>query len=118
MFAMAEVLEETDTHRETISGEVDHVVIKAESGDIDVVPEYVGNLLAFYDAAAAKPGDDLDTLTDKLRAEATKKKRVDVKKVIQSFLDSIIIELGKGKDRVLTCDLTKEYVAINGDYRS
>lgn len=26
--------------------------------------------------------------------------------------------LGKGKDRVLTCDLTKEYVAINGDYRS
>jgi len=28
------------------------------------------------------------------------------------------IGLGKGKDRVLTCDLTKEYVAINGDYRS
>ncbi len=26
--------------------------------------------------------------------------------------------LGKGSDRVLTCDLTKEYVAINGDYRS
>lgn len=26
--------------------------------------------------------------------------------------------LGSGRDRVLTCDLTKEYVAINGDYRS
>lgn len=26
--------------------------------------------------------------------------------------------LGKSTDRVLTCDLTKEYVAINGDYRS
>ncbi len=26
--------------------------------------------------------------------------------------------LGKGADRVLTCDLTKDYVAINGDYRS
>ncbi len=26
--------------------------------------------------------------------------------------------IGKGRDRVLTCDLTKEYVAINGDYRS
>ena len=26
--------------------------------------------------------------------------------------------LANGKDRVLTCDLTKEYVAINGDYRS
>lgn len=38
MFAAAEVFEETETHRETISGEIDHVVIKAESGDIDVVP--------------------------------------------------------------------------------
>jgi glutamate N-acetyltransferase / amino-acid N-acetyltransferase len=26
--------------------------------------------------------------------------------------------IGGGRDRVLTCDLTKEYVAINGDYRS
>ena len=26
--------------------------------------------------------------------------------------------LGRGSDRVLTCDLTKEYVMINGDYRS
>ncbi len=26
--------------------------------------------------------------------------------------------LGRAKDRVLTCDLTKDYVAINGDYRS
>jgi glutamate N-acetyltransferase/amino-acid N-acetyltransferase len=30
----------------------------------------------------------------------------------------IAIGLGKSSDRVLTCDLTKEYVAINGDYRS
>jgi glutamate N-acetyltransferase / amino-acid N-acetyltransferase len=30
----------------------------------------------------------------------------------------ISLGLGKGRDRVLTCDLTKEYVAINGDYRS
>jgi glutamate N-acetyltransferase/amino-acid N-acetyltransferase len=28
------------------------------------------------------------------------------------------LSLGTGRDRVLTCDLTKEYVAINGDYRS
>jgi glutamate N-acetyltransferase/amino-acid N-acetyltransferase len=28
------------------------------------------------------------------------------------------IGLGSGRDRVLTCDLTKDYVAINGDYRS
>jgi glutamate N-acetyltransferase/amino-acid N-acetyltransferase len=26
--------------------------------------------------------------------------------------------IGRGRDRVLTCDLTKEYVAINGEYRS
>jgi glutamate N-acetyltransferase/amino-acid N-acetyltransferase len=26
--------------------------------------------------------------------------------------------LGVGRDRVLTCDLTNEYIAINGDYRS
>ena len=26
--------------------------------------------------------------------------------------------LGRGRDRMLTCDRTKEYVAINGDYRS
>ena len=30
----------------------------------------------------------------------------------------VTLGLGKGRDRVLTCDLTKEYVAINGDYRS
>ena len=30
----------------------------------------------------------------------------------------IALGLGKGRDRMLTCDLTKEYVAINGDYRS
>ena len=30
----------------------------------------------------------------------------------------VSLGLGRGEDRVLTCDLTKEYVAINGDYRS
>ena len=30
----------------------------------------------------------------------------------------VALGMGKGKDRVLTCDLTKEYIAINGDYRS
>jgi len=30
----------------------------------------------------------------------------------------VTLGLGKGRDRVLTCDLTKDYVAINGDYRS
>ncbi len=30
----------------------------------------------------------------------------------------VALGLGKGRDRVLTCDLTRDYVAINGDYRS
>jgi glutamate N-acetyltransferase / amino-acid N-acetyltransferase len=33
---------------------------------------------------------------------------------------TLMVELGLGRarDRVITCDLTKDYVAINGDYRS
>jgi glutamate N-acetyltransferase / amino-acid N-acetyltransferase len=30
----------------------------------------------------------------------------------------VALGLGRASDRVLTCDLTKDYVAINGDYRS
>ena len=36
----------------------------------------------------------------------------------QKILLKVALGLGQGRDRVLTCDLTKEYVAINGDYRS
>ena len=42
-------------------------------------------------------------------SEAMKNPKIQIK---------IALGLGKGRDRVLTCDLTKEYVAINGDYRS
>ena len=42
-------------------------------------------------------------------SDAMKKPEIQIK---------IALGLGKGRDRVLTCDLTKEYVAINGDYRS
>jgi glutamate N-acetyltransferase/amino-acid N-acetyltransferase len=47
----------------------------------------------------------------------------DEKQVSQAMKSDVIrikvgLGLGKGRDRVLTCDLTKEYVAINGDYRS
>jgi glutamate N-acetyltransferase / amino-acid N-acetyltransferase len=30
----------------------------------------------------------------------------------------VALGIGNGRDRVLTCDLTKDYIAINGDYRS
>lgn len=41
-------------------------------------------------------------------------------KVMQADEIDIVIDigLGKGQAKVWTCDLTKEYVAINGDYRS
>jgi glutamate N-acetyltransferase/amino-acid N-acetyltransferase len=42
-------------------------------------------------------------------SEAMKSPKIQIK---------IALGLGKGRDRVLTCDLTKEYVTINGDYRS
>jgi len=42
-------------------------------------------------------------------SEAMKRPEIQIK---------IALGLCKGRDRVLTCDLTKEYVAINGDYRS
>ncbi|MFG1480192.1 bifunctional glutamate N-acetyltransferase/amino-acid acetyltransferase ArgJ [Xanthobacter sp. V4C-4] len=44
--------------------------------------------------------------------------------VVSAYMKNAVIDLtvdlglGRGADRVLTCDLTKEYVAINGDYRS
>ena len=42
-------------------------------------------------------------------SEAMKSPKIQIK---------IALGLGKGRDRVRTCDLTKEYVTINGDYRS
>jgi glutamate N-acetyltransferase / amino-acid N-acetyltransferase len=42
-------------------------------------------------------------------SEAMKKPEITLK---------VALGLRDGRDRVLTCDLTKEYVAINGDYRS
>ncbi|WP_454812040.1 bifunctional glutamate N-acetyltransferase/amino-acid acetyltransferase ArgJ [Labrys neptuniae] len=36
----------------------------------------------------------------------------------QAITIGVDIGLGEASDRVYTCDLTKEYVAINGDYRS
>ena len=53
---------------------------------------------------ARDPGYDEATLS-----EAMKSPTINLK---------VQLGLGRGRDRVLTCDLTKDYVAINGDYRS
>ena len=42
-------------------------------------------------------------------SEAMKKQVIEIK---------VALGIGRGRDRVLTCDLTKDYIAINADYRS
>jgi len=51
-----------------------------------------------------------DPAYDEAKVSATMKE--------QKILLKVALGLGRGRDRVLTCDLTKEYVAINGNYRS
>jgi glutamate N-acetyltransferase/amino-acid N-acetyltransferase len=53
---------------------------------------------------ARDPGYDEEKVS-----EAMKNPKINLK---------VALGMGRGKDRVLTCDLTKEYVAINGNYRS
>jgi glutamate N-acetyltransferase / amino-acid N-acetyltransferase len=65
--------------------------------------------IAFNGIRVATKGER-DPTYDEARVSATMKEPVVQIKVS--------LGLGKGRDRVLTCDLTKEYVAINGDYRS
>jgi osmoprotectant transport system substrate-binding protein len=45
-----------------------------EKGEIDLVPEYLGNLLAFFDPTASKPGDDVAATLVKLQTVAKTKK--------------------------------------------
>ncbi len=63
----------------------------------------------FGDMRVAVAGER-DPAYDEGRASAYMKRDV-----IDLLVD---LKLGRGADRVLTCDLTKEYVAINGGYRS
>jgi glutamate N-acetyltransferase / amino-acid N-acetyltransferase len=61
---------------------------------------------------------DIRVATAGARDPAYDEKKVSVymkRDVIDLTVD---LKLGKGADRVLTCDLTKEYVEINGDYRT
>jgi glutamate N-acetyltransferase / amino-acid N-acetyltransferase len=65
--------------------------------------------IAFNGIRVATRGER-DPSYDEAQVSATmKEKEIHIK---------VSLGLGKGRDRVLTCDLTKEYVAINGDYRS
>jgi glutamate N-acetyltransferase/amino-acid N-acetyltransferase len=65
--------------------------------------------IAFNGIRVAKRGERDPSYDEVQVSEAMKNPEIQIK---------VSIGLGKGRDRVLTCDLTKEYVAINGDYRS
>ena len=51
-----------------------------------------------------------DPAYDEAKVSATMKE--------QKISLKVALGLGRGRDQVLTCDLTKEYIAINGNYRS
>jgi glutamate N-acetyltransferase / amino-acid N-acetyltransferase len=65
--------------------------------------------IAFNGIRVAKSGARDPSYNEAEVSEARKSPKIQIR---------IALGLGKGRDRVLTCDLTKEYVAINGDYRS
>jgi glutamate N-acetyltransferase/amino-acid N-acetyltransferase len=65
--------------------------------------------ISFNGIRVAKSGARDPSYNEKEVSEAMKAPKIQIK---------VALGLGKARDRVLTCDLTKEYVAINGDYRS
>src|SRR6201991_1499365 len=65
--------------------------------------------ISFNGIRVAKSGARDPSYNETELSEVMKNPKIQIK---------VALGLGKGRDRVLTCDLTKEYVAINGDYRS
>src|SRR6478752_9041332 len=65
--------------------------------------------IAFNGIRVAKRGERDPSYNETQVSETMKKDTIAL---------TVGLGLGRGADRVLTCDLTKEYVAINGDYRS
>jgi glutamate N-acetyltransferase / amino-acid N-acetyltransferase len=65
--------------------------------------------ISFNGIRVAKSGARDPSYDEAQVSEAMKAPKIQIK---------VSLGMGKGRDRVLTCDLTKEYVAINGDYRS
>ncbi|MGQ3674362.1 bifunctional glutamate N-acetyltransferase/amino-acid acetyltransferase ArgJ [Xanthobacter sp. TB0139] len=63
----------------------------------------------FGDICVARDGARAPEYDEATASEYMKNEVVDI---------TVDLDMGDGESRVLTCDLTKEYVAINGDYRS
>lgn len=65
--------------------------------------------ISFGDIVVAQNGERVPDYNEEAATRVMQAEEIDI---------TVDIGLGKGKAKVWTCDLTKEYVAINGDYRS
>lgn len=65
--------------------------------------------ISFGDIMVAKDGERVEAYSEEAASDVMNEELIPI---------SVDLGLGNGKARVWTCDLTKEYVAINGDYRS
>jgi glutamate N-acetyltransferase/amino-acid N-acetyltransferase len=65
--------------------------------------------IRFGDVVVAQKGERVPDYSEEEASEIMKADEIEI---------GVDIGLGKGEAKVWTCDLTKEYVAINGDYRS
>lgn len=65
--------------------------------------------ISFGDIMVAKNGERVPDYSEEAATRVMLADEIDI---------TVDIGLGKGQAKIWTCDLTKEYVAINGDYRS
>jgi len=65
--------------------------------------------IRFGDIVVAKQGERVENYSEEAASRVMQADEIDI---------SVDIGLGDGSAKVWTCDLTKAYVAINGDYRS
>jgi len=65
--------------------------------------------ISFGDIVVAQAGERVPDYSEAAASAVMQKDEITI---------GVDIGLGKGQAKVWTCDLTKEYVAINGDYRS
>ena len=65
--------------------------------------------ISFGDIVVARNGERVPDYDEEAASRVMKNDEIEI---------SVDLGIGKGTSKVWTCDLTKEYVAINGDYRS
>ena len=65
--------------------------------------------ISFGDVTVAQNGERVPDYSEEAASKVMQADEIEI---------TVDIGLGKGQAKVWTCDLTKEYVAINGDYRS